>query len=123
MTSMGRSVAFGGTAELAPDETLKYIAYAETANPNFPGDYCDFCNCSIPRKSGCGPDPDCARIAFGVPEMAASQDAGADANAGAEDFSGTNNQVHNFARPVVHAQLRWFLFLHRPHNPWPVCAL
>ena len=97
---MGRSVAFGGTAELAPDQDLKYFAYADdpqTAYPNFPGDYCDYCNCSIPRTAGGCPGSGCDRaFATGGMEMAAdSQDAPAETAAGAEDFSGTNNQVED----------------------------
>jgi hypothetical protein len=54
-------------------------------DPQFPGDYCDYCNCSIPRT---GQDDRMWMYddVIASPEMAEQDE-------GAEDFSGTNNQV------------------------------
>ena len=94
------SSAFGGAAVLSPDQYVQYMTYADdtqTPNPKFPGDYCNYCNCSIPRP----PQPEMMGKMGDM--MAASQAtsqaapaapaAPADKSAGAEDFTGTNNQV------------------------------
>ena len=89
------SAAFGGAAVLSPDQYVQYMTYADdmqTPNPKFPGDYCDYCNCSIPR-----PPPiftlEMGDMVATSQATSAAPAAPADKSAGAEDFTGTNNQV------------------------------
>ena len=89
------SAAFGGAAVLSPDQYVQYMTYADdkqTPNPKFPGDYCHYCNCSIPRP----PQPEMMEKMgdmIAMSQSATSEAASADKSAGAEDFTGTNNQI------------------------------
>lgn len=74
----------------ALDDRLLFADSGATYNeiPHFPADYCDYCNCSIPKKS----QDDRMWIADDMAPSMPSESMPEEGDR-AEDFSGTNNQV------------------------------